>query len=341
MPVRNALPYLDLAVESILGQSFADFEFVIRDDDSTDGSRERLRYWAAKDSRIRLFEGERSLGPAGSSNWVVAQARAPVVARMDADDVSLPGRLDREYQILENDRDAVLVGSVWEGIDRQGRVVREPDLSVIGANGFAAPFAHGSIMFRRDAFERAGGYRAECNFWEDLDLYVRMASFGRVLVTAEPLYRHRFSETSTRLTSHRTEVEASVDRMFRCRSAYERGEDYGPLLRADDGPDRDAKRDPNTFLSLGFITLWSGLRPPTLGQLLRRGALRPDLKSARALVWALWATASPRSLRYLMRVRLRLKSEEAKKRFGGRTLWEWQVARNPAPGVGAASSSGA
>src|SRR5438445_13136781 len=86
MPVYNALPHLDAAVRSILDQDFSDFEFVILDDASTDGSTERLGEWAAADGRIRLLESERNLGPVGSSNLIVEQARAPLIARMDADD---------------------------------------------------------------------------------------------------------------------------------------------------------------------------------------------------------------------------------------------------------------
>src|SRR5207302_7707366 len=74
MPVYNALPHLDAAVRSILDQTFRDFEFVIYDDGSTDGSAERLRDWAARDPRIRLIEGKHNLGPAGSSAVVVEQA---------------------------------------------------------------------------------------------------------------------------------------------------------------------------------------------------------------------------------------------------------------------------
>src|SRR6185369_10635095 len=79
MPVHNALPYLDAAVESILSQTFGDFEFVILDDASTDGSTERLRYWASRDSRIRLLEEHRNLGPARSSQRVACAASAPIV----------------------------------------------------------------------------------------------------------------------------------------------------------------------------------------------------------------------------------------------------------------------
>src|SRR5215212_10172661 len=93
MPVHNAMPYLDAAVESILGQTLQNFEFVIVDDASTDGSTERLREWTSTDPRIRLIEEKANLGPALSSERVARAARAPFVARMDADDVSDPDRL--------------------------------------------------------------------------------------------------------------------------------------------------------------------------------------------------------------------------------------------------------
>ena len=331
MPVRNALPYLDAAIQSILAQSYSDFEFVIRDDDSTDGSRERLRFWAKKDKRIRLFEGDKCLGPSGSSNWVVEHARAPIIARMDADDVSLPDRLRRQLEMLRRSEDAVLVGSVWQGIDRHGRIVREPDLKALRGGHFAAPFAHGSIMFRRDTFDLVGGYRPECEFWEDLDFCLRMASLGRILVSIEPLYQHRFSETSTRLTSGRSRVEQAVDLMFACRELYDQGLDYSALLAARDFSRPDIKTNPNTLLSLAFITLWSGLRPPLLMPLLKRGQLGFDKASARALIWALWATVNPRTLRWVMRFLLHRRSSEVRKTLNGTIVCEWRPRGLPVP----------
>ena len=100
MPVHNARPYLDDAVQSIVGQTFRDFEFVILDDASTDGSTERLREWAVRDARIRLIEVRQNLGPALSSERVARAARAPIVARMDADDISYPERLAEQFEIL-------------------------------------------------------------------------------------------------------------------------------------------------------------------------------------------------------------------------------------------------
>src|SRR5690242_17061177 len=105
MPVYNALPFLDASINSILTQTFNDFEFVIFDDASTDGSSERLREWAARDGRIRLHESKQQLGLSGSSNAVVAQARASLIARMDADDIAHPDRLKRQLAIIESDSD--------------------------------------------------------------------------------------------------------------------------------------------------------------------------------------------------------------------------------------------
>lgn len=323
MPVRNALPYLDNAIKSIVGQTFGDFEFVIRDDHSTDGSIEVIRAWAARDKRIRLHEGKERKGPAGSSNWVVGRSGAPVVARMDADDIAHPDRLRRQLMLLDAETDAVLVGSVWEGIDRAGRIVREADLSTLNRSNFSAPFAHGSIMFRRAAFDAAGGYREQCNFWEDLDLYLRMAMHGRVLVIPEPLYQHRFSETSTRLVSERIEVERSVDLMFRCREAHLRGEDYTPLLSQSVEQQETRKLDPNAFLSLGFISLWSGIRPHLLSGMLQRADIKFDAATAKAIVWAIWADLSPYSLRWLMRLLLHRRSARARQALGEVEYCEW------------------
>ena len=197
MPVHNALPHLDAAVRSILEQTHRDFEFVILDDASTDGSTERLKEWAAKDERIRLHLGKKNMGPAASSNFVVREANGRLIARMDADDISHPDRLRRQLEILRAHPEAGLVGSLCDVIDEQGRKVRGPDPWRLRHSGWFAPFPHGSIMYRRELFDRAGGYREQCVYWEDLDLFLRIASFAKVLTIPEPLYQHRHSHSST------------------------------------------------------------------------------------------------------------------------------------------------
>jgi glycosyltransferase involved in cell wall biosynthesis len=312
MPVRDLAGYLDAAIASILGQTFADFEFLIRDDGSTDGTRAILRQWAARDPRIRLFESDTSLGPAESSNFVVRHATGELVARMDGDDIAHPDRLLRQVEALDGHSEACLVGSLFEGIDEQGRRVRPRDRSRLAASTPFAPFPHGSIMFRRDAFDDVGGYRADADFWEDLDLYRRLARVGELIVLPAALYRHRSSRLSTRLTSPRPDVEASIDRMYRGLA--------GQSLE----PRRGRRLMPDVWLSLGSTLLWAGRRPGVLLPLLRRGALGFDRRSLTILAWAFWAEVSPHSLRYCLRLATERRDRRMKGRFDDDAVYRWQ-----------------
>lgn len=182
MPVRNGMPYVEQSIRSIIAQSFTDFEFVIGDDGSTDGTTEVLHAFARHDERIRLLRRETGSGLAASANWVVAAARAPLVAVAHADDLSHPDRLARQVAVLRDIPTVDLVGTLWDGIDEQGRYVRPGDYWKLLRKTPLAAFAHSSIMFRKTAFDGAGGYRPEAEYWEDLDLYLRVAARGGVVV---------------------------------------------------------------------------------------------------------------------------------------------------------------
>lgn len=321
MPVYNALPHLDGAVRSILDQTHHDFEFVIYDDGSTDGSTERLREWARQDSRIRLFEGERNLGPVGSSALVVEHSTAPLVARMDADDLCSPHRLARELEVIRTNPRAGLVGTLFDVIDDHGRKIRGPDLWRLTRKAPFVPFAaHGSILFRRSVFDRVGGYRAECEYWEDQDLVVRMATLTEVWVIPSALYQVRQWTKSTRTTSDRERVENAVDLMYRAVARLEQGRSYDDLLATGSQPGRV---DPRVFISAGSIVLWSGGRPKLFGRLLKRGKLRFDVRTLSALVWTAWAFTSPFSLRAFMGMLLRLRNRRSKDIVTGAAPLRW------------------
>ena len=310
MPVHNAGAYLDPAVASILDQSFADFEFVILDDGSTDGSLDRLRSWARRDCRIRLIEGGACSGPVASSNRIVAESRAPLVARMDADDLAHRDRLARQIEAMRARPDATLIGTLCRTIDGEGRPVRPPDYArLVRASGFA-PFAHSSILFRRDAFEKAGGYRRETERWEDVDLCRRLAAIGPALVVTAPLVDYRLSPASTRLAADASDLEEAMNRMYGAMGARAPGHRIRPIA----------------FLPGGAIHVWNGRRPRLIGRLCRRGALGWDLETARMLGWSLWAELSPRSLRAFQRGLLRLRNRRARRRLGGAALVEWRPA---------------
>lgn len=294
MPVHNALPHLDEAVESILGQSFGDFEFVILDDASTDGSTERLRHWAALDPRIRLLEGKKNLGPVGSSNKVAKAAKAPIVARMDGDDISHPDRLAEEFALLRAHPEVGVVGSVSVMIDTRGRKVRDPELWRLSRRSVFVPFAHGVMMYRRDIFDKVGGYRPECEYWEDHDLVVRMAAITKVLVVPWPLYRLRQSRTSTRLNCKHDRLERALDRFYRATDLLRTGKDYEGVLHPKN---KSSRIDPRVIVSIGSLNLWVGGKPRLFRRSLSRCELSLNLATIRTLVWTAWASVNPASLR--------------------------------------------
>lgn len=302
MPVHNALPYLDEAIDSILKQTFRDFEFVILDDGSNDGSTERLRHWAAKDKRIRLTEVPKNLGPALSSDRVAREARAPIVARMDADDVSHPERLKLQMEILESNPDVGLVGTLADTIDRTSRTIRGAEGWRLTRKSWFVPFAHGTIAYRRTLFDEVGGYRRECEYWEDQDLVSRFAAVSKVVVIPRALYQVRQSSTSTRAVSAHDRVEQAVDLAYRCIARLEQGRGYDDLLR-EDGKGT-GKLDPRVFIAVGSVQLWSGGKPRMFRRLLRRGRLSFDLWTLSALVWTAWASANAWSLRLFLRLLL-------------------------------------
>jgi GT2 family glycosyltransferase len=306
MPVHNALPHLDAAVRSILDQTHAHFEFVIFDDASTDGSAERLREWAARDGRIRLLEGTKNLGPVGSSSLVVEQAKAPLIARMDADDVCDPDRLRRQIEVLRDHPDAGVVASLFGVIDDHGHSLRGPEVWRLARKSPFVPFAHGSMMFRRSVFDQVGGYRERCEYWEDQDLVVRMAFVSDVLIIPEALYQVRQWTKNTRVASDRERVENAVDLMYRSIARLEQNRSYDDLLKAS--PQTKARIDPRVFISGGSLILWAGGRPRLLGRLMRRGRLRLDVRTFNALMWTVWASISPGSLRAFLSMLLRTRN---------------------------------
>jgi glycosyltransferase involved in cell wall biosynthesis len=320
MPVRNALPYLEEAVASIVAQTFGDFEFVIGDDGSTDGSSELLRDWAVRDSRIRLMRRDEASGHVGVGNWIVAEARAPLVARIDGDDRSYPDRLRREMEVMAAEPDAVLVGTGFDTVDGDGIYFRPVDYWRLLQPSTFSPFPQSSAMFRRDAFYRAGAYRMGGESWEDLDLYLRMARVGRILVIPDVLTTLRHAHVSERLRIEPSLMEERFDRMYRCVAAYRRKGSYEEEI---DAPVPE-KLDPMAYIALGSLRLWSGQEPRTLPRLLRGARLGLNGRSVKALVWGLWAALGTRTLRWTLTALLRLRNIGASAKVSERSWIEWR-----------------
>lgn len=203
MGVHDALPGLAAAVESIRRQTFGDLEFLVIDDASTDGSLEALRRFAAEDSRIRVIAFERNLGLGAVLERGVREARAPLVARMDDDDVSLPDRLARQVAYFRAHPETAVLGGFALDVDERGVTVRERRVPVdparIAALVWTNPFVHSTVMFRRDAILGVGSYDATLRRRQDYDLWFRCVAAGLTLANlAEPLVRYRFAEDTVR-----------------------------------------------------------------------------------------------------------------------------------------------
>jgi glycosyltransferase involved in cell wall biosynthesis len=196
MPAYNAERYVAEAVESILNQTLGDFEFLIVDDGSTDGSRRILEGYAARDPRIRLTSRPNT-GYLVALNEMLAAARGEFIARMDADDVALPVRFERQVPYLRAHPEVLALGSRVLLVDPEGAPLC--DMCKLQAHEEidrthlekTMAMCHPAVMARVEALRRVGGYRPECYTAEDLDLWLRLAEIGRLANLPEVLLKYR------------------------------------------------------------------------------------------------------------------------------------------------------
>jgi len=202
MSVYNGERFLAEAIESVLAQSFTDFEFLILDDGSRDGSRTIIETYAAKDARIRPIIRQ-NRGLVVSLNQLIDEARAPLIARMDADDVCLPERFARQISFLDAHLEHGIIGSRIDLIDPEGHPLTQLcegyplDHSEIIRNvERKLPFlCHPAVMMRRDVVLAVGGYHKAFRHCEDYDLWLRLASVTQIANLPERLLKYRRSAT--------------------------------------------------------------------------------------------------------------------------------------------------
>jgi len=204
LTVKDGLPYLKPAVASILAQTFADFEFVVVDDASTDGSREFLEQAAASDPRIVLRRNERNLGPGESSNRGLAVCRGEWVARIDADDVAVPVRLERQLAFMRDNPDVHATSCLAWFIDaagrRTGRTVSDAmtreQFRHLREHNLPIGILHPGAFIRRDVLAAVGGYHSAFDPPSDIDLWCRISDEHLILVQRERLMEYRIHDVS-------------------------------------------------------------------------------------------------------------------------------------------------
>jgi hypothetical protein len=205
MSVYNNAPHLAPAIASIVAQSVSDFEFLIVNDGSTDGSAAIIDRFAASDSRIIPIH-QPNRGLVASLNHMLAIASGSLIARMDGDDIALPERFARQIAFLDANPAFGVVGTWTNSIDDAGNSRPDLDGHPTTHEGFLAAMEHGpllchpSVMMRRDIVRDAGGYHAAFSHCEDYDLWLRLSERTRLCSIPERLllYRHSEGQVSSR-----------------------------------------------------------------------------------------------------------------------------------------------
>jgi len=212
MPAYNAEKFIAEAIESILNQTFRDFEFVIIDDCSTDGTAKIIQKFAAKDSRIVFLQNEQNLKISKTLNRGIVIAKGKYIARMDADDWSYPNRLQKQFDFMEKNPEIGISGGAVDICDEKmtiaGRRNYNLSDSCIRKKIFRYnPFAHPAIIIRKDILQKSGLYDDDFNLAEDYELYFRIGKYAKFANLEDILLKYRFfSGSSTGKSTKKMEL---------------------------------------------------------------------------------------------------------------------------------------
>jgi glycosyltransferase involved in cell wall biosynthesis len=211
MSVFNGQSFLAEAVESILGQSFDNFEFVIIDDGSTDQTSEILHRYAARDARIRIHRHD-NMGRTQSLNVGIRIASGKYIARMDADDISLPKRFQEQFSFMEGHPDVGLLGGAFQLISEDGSLldaIRYPtrDTEIRSAMRVENPICHPSAFLRKELVLAVGGYRKPFVESEDYDLWLRISERSQLANLETYVLQYRIHPNQASIKSMRHQKE--------------------------------------------------------------------------------------------------------------------------------------
>lgn len=207
MSVYNGARYLQAAIDSILQQTFNEFEFIIVNDASTDNSLAIICEYAKSDRRIRLVENEENIGLTRSLNKGLGIAQGKYIARQDADDVSLPERFEKQVATFEKHPDVVLVSCDMDVIDGHSNFVRRDVRSaesmwvkwlLIFYNHIGG---HSQVMFRRETALQLGGYANDFRYSQDYEFWCRLSTAGDIVILPDVLHNQRLH--NQRITSQK------------------------------------------------------------------------------------------------------------------------------------------
>ncbi|HEX7833815.1 MAG TPA: glycosyltransferase family 2 protein, partial [Thermoanaerobaculia bacterium] len=209
-----------------VAQDFAEFEFIVIDDGSTDATPAILQRWASRDPRFVILRNERNLGISTSLNKGLDAAHGAYIARQDADDISEPGRFRAQVELLDAQSDVVLVSTNYHVIDGAGNILQTTQLDhpsalieflLLFSNALGG---HSQVMFRRNAIRDLGAYSTEFLCSQDYELWTRVVRRGRIVVLPQPGMRYRVHDSRITVRESDRQIEESWGITRRMLNAY-------------------------------------------------------------------------------------------------------------------------
>ena len=231
LSVYNADKYVSIAIESILNQSFRDFELIIVDDCSSDASWDICQKYAQQDKRIVAVRNKLNLGGCETLNVGLRLARGRYIARQDNDDWSYPDRLEKQLEFMEAHPDVGIVGGSMEIMNENEKVIGKrtynlTDSEIRNKIFRYSPFCHPLVMIRKSILDIAGEYNSQYAPADDYDLYFRIGKLSRFANLNDVLLKYRVVSTS--LTNSRTKkMELAT---IKVRNLYQRDDCYSASL---------------------------------------------------------------------------------------------------------------
>lgn len=230
LPVYNGEAFLEKALESILAQTYKNFELIVVDDGSTDRTKEILQKF--KDKRIKLFYNRKRLGVGATLNKAISKASGIYLARADADDVMATSRIFTEMTFLDANPEVVAVGSWTKIIDSNGKIIGERKMpldhkKITEMMFYAMGMQNPTVMFNRKLIPKDFSWCKEIGFVDDLDLLFRLLPFGKFSNIPEFLVNYRIHKNNLSLKNPKaTFLEAQKTRELAIKKYG-----YGPTLK--------------------------------------------------------------------------------------------------------------
>jgi glycosyltransferase involved in cell wall biosynthesis len=212
MPVYNAALFLHESIQSVLCQSFSDFKLHLIDDGSQDQSLDLMRHYATQDSRIVVSQNRRNQGLVSTLNRGISEAIGDYIIRMDADDICLPNRFERQIHFLYNNPRVVAVGSAYTMFGRRSDRVQLPeqDHEIKAELCFRSALAHPTVVIRRKVLKVHNlQYSASDHHAEDYGLWTRLSNFGDFYNFKDPLLKYRWHGGNISVTHQKRQAETA------------------------------------------------------------------------------------------------------------------------------------